>query len=129
MPLCSARRYRALSGALALLAMLMLALAPALPRLHAELDPRAWVPVCTAAGLVHTQWQPDGTPMPNPAERAMQGDAACAALQAHAQALPAADVVLARPTLAGTERPRQHAARAPVVLVWTHAQPRAPPLA
>jgi len=127
MALRCTRRERWRVGGLAVVAMLLLALAPALSRMQAAADPLAWVQVCTAGGLVQAQTQPDGEPMPNPAEHLRLGHGATASLQAHAHALPTADVVLAQPNRPGHEPPvgqPEAAAQAPL---WRQAQARAPP--
>lgn len=123
------RRCRGLAGGLALLAVLMLALVPAMSRLQAVADPLAWVQVCTPGGLVLAQTQPSGEPMPNPADHIRLGDGASASLQAHAHVLPAAAVAWALPAVPGAALPVAGQAAAAQAPLWRHAQARAPPRA
>lgn len=125
------RRHHFAIDGLAWLAALMLLLAPALVpalwRLQAAADPLAWVQVCTSNGLM--QAQPGGEPMPNPAERAIQRDGDRVALQAPTPMPLAAEVTLALPAQASTERPCARAVPARPLLPWACAQARAPPAA
>jgi hypothetical protein len=123
------RRMRSRVGGVVLLALLLLALAPLGSRLQAQADPLAWVQVCTGAGLVQAQTQPDGDPMPNPAEHLRPGDGASPVAQQQAHALPAAAVALTLPAAPAGGPPAPDEAAAWHAPLWHRAQARAPPRA
>lgn len=114
---------------LALLSLWLLTLAPTLARLHAAMDPLAWVSVCTSQGLLQGQTAADGRSLPNPAEQVRGGDSLFLALQGAMPALPAAAPappvpVLAADALAAVAATAEHTAPP-----WAGAQARAPPAA
>jgi hypothetical protein len=123
------RRTRSRVGGVALLALLLLALAPLLSRLQSQADPLAWVQVCTGAGLMQAQTLPDGDPMPNPAEHLLHGDGASPAVHQQPHALPAAVVVLNLPASAADGPPVAVETAAWHTPLWHRAQARAPPRA
>ncbi len=128
MPLHSARRYRLLIGTVAMLAMLWLVLAPAVSRVQAAADPLAWVPVCTAGGLAQALSQPDGTPMPNPADRGRPVDGLGCWSQQTTFLLPAAELALTFPAADGAPGPVASGAPLRLAPSRARAQARAPPL-
>jgi len=114
---------------LALLSLWLLTLAPTLARLHAAMDPLAWVPVCTSQGPVQGQTAADGRALPNPAEQLQGGDSLFLALQGAMPALPAAERVLAVPALAAEVLAAAAATAEHPAPPWAGAQARAPPAA
>ncbi len=114
---------------LALLSLWLLTLAPTLARLHAAMDPLAWVPVCTSQGPVQGQTAADGRALPNPAEQLRGGDSLFLALQGAMPALPAAEGVLAVPALLADGLAAAAATAAHPAPPWAGAQARAPPAA
>ncbi len=112
------------------LGLLLLALAPAVSRLQAALDPLAWVPVCTSGGLVQALSQPDGKPMPNPADHARWGsDGAPLPAPSHAHAPAPNELGLTVAASGSTEHPCRSPAWVPTPPPWLQAQARAPPVA
>lgn len=120
---------RTAAGWLAALAMLMLALAPALTRALASVDTASWVPVCTADGLVQVQLLEDGQRIPNPAEHVAQAECPYCALQAQVQVLPSSPLRLALPLRADGAAPPPAGALHRGASPWPPAQARAPPQA
>ena len=114
---------------MALLSLWLLTLAPTLARLHAALDPLAWVSVCTSQGPVQAQTTWDGRALPNPAEQLRGGDSLFLALQGAMPALPATTSALAMPMLPADAPAIAPQAAGPLTPPWAGAQARAPPAA
>ena len=123
------RSTRRVGAWLALLSLCLLALAPTLARLHAAVDPLAWVPVCTTQGLQQGQTAADGRALPNPAEQLRGGDSLFLALQGALPGLPATEQT-AGPALLPGDAPTVASAATPrTAAPWAGAQARAPPAA
>ena len=114
---------------LALLSLCLLALAPTLARLHAAVDPLAWVPVCTTQGLQQGQTAMDGRALPNPAQELRGGDSLFLALQGGLPGLPATEQTAVPAPLPGDAPTAASAATPRTAPPWAGAQARAPPAA
>lgn len=123
------RSTRRLGGWLALLSLWLLVLAPTLARLHAAVDPLAWVPVCTTQGLQQGQTAMDGRALPNPAEELRGGDSLFLALQGGLHGLPATEQTAGPAQLASDAPVGASAATPRPAPPWAGAQARAPPAA
>lgn len=123
------RSTRRVGAWLALLSLCLLALAPTLARLHAAVDPLAWVPVCTTQGLQQGQTAADGRALPNPAEQLRGGDSLFLALQGALPGLPATEQTAGPALLPGDAPTAASAATPRTAPPWAGAQTRAPPAA
>jgi len=122
------RRLRQLAScAIALWAMLLLTLAPALMQVDAARADSGASSICSAASLIEAA-SPDRSKAPGDGTHAFAHCPYCG-LQAHLVVPPGPRAIVAGARWAVREHPRRFLQAPVTAWVWSTAQPRAPPLA
>lgn len=121
------RAHRRLTSWIAVLAILLASLAPALSHALATSTGTSWVEICTTQGSKWIQAGEDGSER-SPASAHVLDHCPCCSLHAPTLGLPPATLLGQLPLQLSHEVPRAFLFAPRTLHAWLSAQPRAPPL-
>jgi hypothetical protein len=122
------RAHRRITSWIAVLAVLLAALAPALSHALASATGNQWIEVCTAQGSKWVQAGQDGSEREAPASAHLSEHCPYCSLQTGALGLPSAEYMARLPLRLSDEVPLAFLSAPRTLHAWVTAQPRAPPL-
>jgi hypothetical protein len=122
------RAHRRITGWIAVLAILLAALAPALSHALASASGSQWVEICTAQGSKWVQAGEDGAERGTPPSAHVLEHCPYCSLHAPTLGLPLVQHLAALPLRLSHQVPLAFLAAPRTLHAWVSAQPRAPPL-